>query len=108
MEKKELEDRATIKEYVKKVKVEATVNVKQEPEIEHEVEEDNIKVKVEPAKVDKRPRTLGVFGIGRLIMEKDLLEEFKVFGDLEGANIVRDHVTGTSKGYGFVKFLDPV
>ena len=108
MEKKEIEDRATITEYVEKVKVEPTVNIKQEPEIEHEVKENNIKVKVESAKVDQRPRTLGVFGIGRLIMEKDLLKEFKVFGDLEGANIVRDHVTGSSKGYGFVKFLDPV
>ena len=97
MEKKKLEDRTTIK-----VKVVPTVNIKPEPEIEREVKDDNIKVNV-----DQRPRTLIVFGLGPLIREKDLLEEFEVFGRLEGATIVMDR-KGRSKGYGFVKFLDPV
>ena len=80
MEKKKLEDRTTIK-----VKVVPTVNIKPEPEIEREVKDDNIKVNV-----DQRPRTLIVFGLGPLIREKDLLEEFEVFGRLEGATIVMD------------------
>ena len=58
-------------------------------------------------KVDHRPRSLGVFGLGPSIREKDLLEEFEVFGRLESATIVMDR-KGRSKGYGFFKFLDPV
>jgi len=111
MQKKELEDRATFNNNMEKVKVEPTVNIKPEPEIERKVKEDNIKDKVEftreSAKDDKRPRTLGVFGLGPFIREEDLIKEFNVFGGLVGATIVKDHITGSSKGYGFVKFLDP-
>ena len=47
---------------------------------------------------DQRPRSLGVFGLGPSIREKDLLEEFEVFGRLESATIVMDR-KGRSKGY---------
>ena len=101
IQKKNLEDRTTINNNEEEVKAVPTVNIKPEPEIEREVKDDNIKVKV-----DQRPRTLGVFDLGSSIREKDLLKEFEVFGRLESATIVMDR-KGRSKGYGF-KFLNPV
>ena len=111
IQKKNLEDRTTINNNEEEVKAVPTVNIKPEPEMEREVKDDDIKVKV-----DQIPRTLGVFDLGSSIREKDLLEEFEVFGRLESATIVMDPPSclrwvdrkGRSKGYGFVKFLDPV
>lgn len=37
--------------------------------------------------------------------ERDLRELFGAYGALEGAEVVRDRVTGNSRGFGFVTFL---
>ena len=66
-------DRTTINNNEEEVKAVPTVNIKPEPEMEREVKDDDIKVKV-----DQIPRTLGVFDLGSPIREKDLLEEFEV------------------------------
>ena len=55
----------------------------------------------------QNPRTLGVFGFGSFIREEDLVEAFEVYGRIQSATIVLDR-KGRSKGYGFVKFFDPV
>ena len=108
MQKQELETRNN-NTSEEKVKTDPSINIKQEPGTERKLEEnpvDNIKVKVEFA--DQRPRSLGVFGLSSFTREWDLEKAFRGFGSLEGVNIVKDHITGRSKGYGFVKFLSPV
>ena len=56
----------------------------------------------------KQRRCLGVFGLGSSIKEKDLVKAFDGFGTLERVTILKDRRTGRSKGYGFVKYLNPV
>ncbi|KAF4026343.1 hypothetical protein G4228_018378 [Cervus hanglu yarkandensis] len=39
--------------------------------------------------------------------EEDLREKFKVFGDIEYCSIIKNKVTGESKGLGYVRYLKP-
>lgn len=45
--------------------------------------------------------------IPKLYTEEDLREKFKVYGDIEYCSIVKDKVTGESKGLGYVRYLKP-
>ena len=56
----------------------------------------------------KLRRCLGVFGLGPYTKERDLEKAFEGFGTLERVTILKDRITGRSKGYGFVKYLNPV
>jgi transformer-2 protein len=49
---------------------------------------------------------LGVFGLSLYTSEKDLKEIFGRYGELKHVNIVYDHLTGRSRGFGFVYFED--
>ena len=108
-QKQELEGRNNNNEM--KVKIEPGINIKLEPETGRQIG-DNFQVKVEfnpgSAEVDKRPRCVGVFGLSHFTKERDLEKCFENFGTLDRVTIVRDRNTGSSKGYGFVKYYDPV
>ena len=48
---------------------------------------------------------LGVFGLSTLYTtERELKDEFSRFGPLEKVHLIRNELTGCSKGYGFVYF----
>jgi transformer-2 protein len=49
---------------------------------------------------------VGVFGLSLYTSEKDLKEIFGRYGELKHVNIVYDHLTGRSRGFGFVYFED--
>ena len=38
--------------------------------------------------------------------EESLKNEFSAFGDVESVNIIKDKLTGASKGFGFVEMSD--
>ena len=40
------------------------------------------------------------------VTEEELLEAFKEFGTVESANIIKDRVSGESRGFGFVEMPD--
>lgn len=48
-----------------------------------------------------------MFGLSLYTSEKDLKEIFGRYGQLKHVNIVYDHLTGRSRGFGFVYFDDP-
>ncbi|VDM08239.1 unnamed protein product [Wuchereria bancrofti] len=49
-------------------------------------------------------RCLGVFGLSLYTTERDLKELFSQYGDLDNVQLVFDHPTGRSRGFGFVYF----
>ncbi|VDM74339.1 unnamed protein product [Strongylus vulgaris] len=59
---------------------------------------------------DPRPcrfefRCIGIFGMNVDTSERDLESIFQEFGEIDYIKIVRDHVTGRSRGFGFVYYL---
>ncbi|CAJ0609419.1 unnamed protein product [Cylicocyclus nassatus] len=55
---------------------------------------------------DPRPcRCIGIFGMNTDTSERDLENIFQEFGEIDYIKIVRDHVTGRSRGFGFVYYL---
>ncbi|KAK6759498.1 hypothetical protein RB195_021217 [Necator americanus] len=55
---------------------------------------------------DPRPcRCIGIFGMNVDTSERDLENIFQEFGEIDYIKIVRDHVTGRSRGFGFVYYL---
>ncbi|VDL72216.1 unnamed protein product [Nippostrongylus brasiliensis] len=55
---------------------------------------------------DARPcRCIGIFGMNVETSERDLENIFQEFGEIDYIKIVRDHVTGRSRGFGFVYYL---
>ena len=49
-------------------------------------------------------KRLGIFGLSYSTTEQELKDEFSRFGRLERAQVVRDGLTGCSKGYAFVDY----
>ncbi|VDD93840.1 unnamed protein product [Enterobius vermicularis] len=49
-------------------------------------------------------RCLGVFGLSLYTTERDLKELFSQYGEVENVQLVFDHPTGRSRGFGFVYF----
>ncbi|VDL69718.1 unnamed protein product [Nippostrongylus brasiliensis] len=49
-------------------------------------------------------RCLGCFNLSVYTTEKDLRELFGEFGEIEKVELVYDHPTGRSRGFGFVYF----
>lgn len=45
---------------------------------------------------------LGIFGLSLYTQERDLREVFSRFGPVEECQVVYDHNTGRSRGFGFV------
>ncbi|VDM42022.1 unnamed protein product [Toxocara canis] len=57
------------------------------------------------ARDDPEPsRCLGVFGLSLYTTERDLRELFSQYGEVEKVQLVFDHPTGRSRGFGFVYF----
>ncbi|KAK6034010.1 hypothetical protein COOONC_28485, partial [Cooperia oncophora] len=55
---------------------------------------------------DARPcRCVGIFGMNVDTSERDLENIFGEFGEIDYIKIVRDHMTGRSRGFGFVYYL---
>jgi RNA recognition motif-containing protein len=46
-----------------------------------------------------------VGNISQDINEKDLKKSFSIFGQVENVVIIKDKVTGESRGFGFIKML---
>ncbi|EDO44802.1 predicted protein, partial [Nematostella vectensis] len=51
-------------------------------------------------------RCLGVFGLSLYTTERDLRPVFEKYGPVEAIQIVYDHQTGRSRGFGFVYYED--
>ncbi|XP_031566771.1 transformer-2 protein homolog beta-like [Actinia tenebrosa] len=49
-------------------------------------------------------RCLGIFGLSLYTTERDLKPIFEKYGPIEDINIVYDHQTGRSRGFGFVYY----
>ncbi|KAF8356516.1 rsp-8 [Pristionchus pacificus] len=49
-------------------------------------------------------RCLGVFNLSMYTTEKDLREMFNEFGEIEKIDLIYDHPTGRSRGFGFIYF----
>ncbi|KAI9328523.1 hypothetical protein BDR26DRAFT_808321, partial [Obelidium mucronatum] len=54
----------------------------------------------------KPSKTLGVFGLSILTHERDLDTLFRPFGRIESISVLKDKITGKSRGYGFITFED--
>ena len=46
-------------------------------------------------------------GLPRNCTEETLTQYFTKFGEIMESTVVRDNVTGNSRGFGFIKFKDP-
>ncbi|KHJ99514.1 hypothetical protein OESDEN_00495 [Oesophagostomum dentatum] len=55
--------------------------------------------------VARTPVLAGIFGMNTDTSERDLENIFREFGEIDYIKIVRDHVTGKSRGFGFVYYL---
>ncbi|GMR42811.1 hypothetical protein PMAYCL1PPCAC_13006, partial [Pristionchus mayeri] len=49
-------------------------------------------------------RCLGIFNLSMYTTEKDLREMFTEFGEIEKIDLIYDHPTGRSRGFGFIYF----
>ncbi len=49
---------------------------------------------------------LFVGNFSRNLSEEDMRELFSVYGELEDVRLIMDRMTGRSKGFGFVKFVN--
>ncbi|XP_055341667.1 transformer-2 protein homolog alpha-like isoform X2 [Paramacrobiotus metropolitanus] len=52
----------------------------------------------------KPSKCIGVFGLSTRTREKDLRDEFDKYGLLDNVQLIHDHKTGRSRGFGFVYF----
>lgn len=52
----------------------------------------------------RRNRNIGVFGLSQFTTNDDLLKEFGRFGRVDNVDLIRNHKSGNSKRYGFVRF----
>ncbi|KAJ3023688.1 UNVERIFIED_CONTAM: hypothetical protein HDU68_008510 [Siphonaria sp. JEL0065] len=52
----------------------------------------------------KPSKTLGVFGLSILTHERDLEALFRPFGRIETISVLKDKITGKSRGYGFITY----
>ncbi|TPX76472.1 hypothetical protein CcCBS67573_g02264 [Chytriomyces confervae] len=51
-------------------------------------------------------KTLGVFGLSILTQEHDIDRLFRVYGRIEKISVLKDKITGKSRGYGFITYTD--
>ena len=47
-----------------------------------------------------------VFNLSSVIQEQDLKHMFSAYGDVQSAEIVRDIISGESRGFGFIQMED--
>ncbi|KAJ3130579.1 Kinesin-associated protein 3, partial [Physocladia obscura] len=66
------------------------------------------KRRIDPADrpVPKPSKTLGVFGLSILTNERDIDRLFSPFGRIESISVLKDKITGKSRGYGFITYDD--
>lgn len=47
-----------------------------------------------------------IFNVSSVVQSEDLKNMFAVYGDVQSAEIVRDIISGESRGYGFIEMRD--
>ena len=53
------------------------------------------------------PNKIFIGGLPNTFTEEDIKSKLEQFGALKAFNLVRDQVTGLSKGYAFCEYVDP-
>ena len=49
-----------------------------------------------------------VFNLSSVIQDQDLMNMFSVYGDVQSAEIVKDIISGESRGFGFIEMDDNI
>ena len=84
----------------KSVRVLENEKIEQKSKVQSEIQDSN-RIKQNP----DISNCLGVFGLSTLYTtERELENEFSKFGPLEKVQLIRNELTGSSKGYAFVYF----